>query len=155
MLRYNNRLKPRARELRKNMSDAERVLWSQLRGKQLLGVPFYRQKPIGNYVVDFFAPRARLVVEVDGSQHFDEQHLTSDRRRDAYLAKLGLQVLRMDNQQVLRDTEAVVEVILRTLSDRVRNPPSPPLVKGGMSDASTLMHSIFDVARPCGAQQNS
>lgn len=113
------------------MSAAERVLWSRLRGKQLLGVPFYRQKPIGNYVVDFFAPRARLVVEVDGSQHFDEQHLTSDRRRDAYLAKLGLQVLRMDNQQVLRDTEAVVEVILRTLSDRVRNPPSPPFGKGG------------------------
>ena len=72
MLRYNNRLKPKARDLRKNMTDSENVLWSRLRRKQLLGVQFYRQKPIGNYVVDFFAPRARLVVEVDGSQHMED-----------------------------------------------------------------------------------
>ena|SRR5918992_1450750 len=133
MLRYNNRLKPKARDLRKNITDSENVLWSRLRRKQLLGVQFYRQKPIGNYVVDFFAPRARLVVEVDGSQHMEDHLIRADQRRDAYLTNLGLQVLRFDNRQVLQDTDRVVEVIYRTLSARLDcgNPPYPPLLKGG------------------------
>ena len=67
MLRYKRHLKGKARELRKNMTDSERVLWSRLRGKQLLGVQFYRQKPIGEFIVDFYAPKTKLVVEVDGS----------------------------------------------------------------------------------------
>ena len=69
VLRYKPYLKDKARELRKNMTDSKRVLWSRLRGKQLLGVQFYRQKPIGEYIVDFYALKAKLVVEVDGSQH--------------------------------------------------------------------------------------
>ncbi len=66
MFRYNNRLKSKARELRKAMTEAERLLWSRLRGKQLLGVQFYRQKPIGNYVVDFFAPGQQMKAELEG-----------------------------------------------------------------------------------------
>lgn len=102
------------------------MLWSRLRRKQLLGVQFYRQKPIGNYVVDFFAPRAGLVVEVDGSQHMEDHLIRADQRRDAYLTNLGLQVLRFDNRQVLQDTDRVVEVIYRALSARLdcRNPPT-------------------------------
>ena len=60
------------------MTDSENVLWLRLRRKQLLGVQFYHQKPIGNYVVDFFAPRARLVVEVDGSQHMEDPLVRAD-----------------------------------------------------------------------------
>jgi very-short-patch-repair endonuclease len=133
MLRYNNRLKPKARDLRKNMTDSENVLWSRLRRKQLLGVQFYRQKPIGNYVVDFFAPRARLVVEVDGLQHMEDHLIKTDQRRDAYLANLGLHALRFGNRQVLQDTDRVVEMIYRTLSARLDcgNPPYPPLIKEG------------------------
>ena len=71
------------------MTNAERMLWSKLRRKQVLGIQFYRQKPIGNYIVDFYAPSAKLVVEVDGSQHLEPDHVEQDRRRDRYLAKLG------------------------------------------------------------------
>lgn len=65
MLDYSHNLKQSARELRKSMTDAERVLWLRLRGKQLHGVQFYRQKPIGPYIVDFYAHAARLVIEVE------------------------------------------------------------------------------------------
>ena len=67
MLKYNPRLKNIARQLRENMTDSERLLWSRLRGKQVRGIQFYRQKPIGNYIVDFYAAKILLVVEVDGS----------------------------------------------------------------------------------------
>jgi very-short-patch-repair endonuclease len=71
MLRYNPRLKGRARSLRATLTDAEQRLWTRLRRKQIPGVQFYRQKPIGKYIVDFYAPAARLVVEIDGSQHLE------------------------------------------------------------------------------------
>ncbi len=74
MLKYNPHLRDKARHLRKNLTDSEAALWSRLRNKQLLGIQFYRQKPIGEYIVDFFAPRARLVVEVDGAQHLGGSH---------------------------------------------------------------------------------
>jgi very-short-patch-repair endonuclease len=80
MLRYNPRLKGRARSLRANLTDAEQRLWARLRRKQILGVQFYRQKPIGNYIADFYAPAAQLVVEVDGSQHLDLAQAEHDRR---------------------------------------------------------------------------
>ena len=125
MLPYKGNLRHKGRLLRKKMTDSEQALWSRVRGKQLLGVQFYRQKPIGNYIVDFFAPKAKLVVEVDGSQHMQGEHATKDKRRDAYLASLGLRVLRFDSRQVLRETDAVVEVIFRTMAERLnlRNPP--------------------------------
>ena len=72
MLRYAASLKGQARELRKSLPKSETALWSRLRSTQLLDIHFYRQKPIGQYIVDFFAPRARLVVEVDGSQHMEK-----------------------------------------------------------------------------------
>jgi very-short-patch-repair endonuclease len=68
MLNYNANLKDKTRQLRKNLTESEKALWSRLRNKQLLGIQFYRQKPIGEHIVDFFAPRAKLVIEVDGSQ---------------------------------------------------------------------------------------
>ena len=75
MLRYNPELKPLARSLRSAMTESESALWYRVRGKQISGVQFYRQKPIGNYIVDFYAPRVKLVIEVDGSQHLDGKHL--------------------------------------------------------------------------------
>jgi very-short-patch-repair endonuclease len=128
MLPYNPNLKPPARRLRKEMTDAEQFLWFRLRRKQILGVPFYRQKPLGNFVVDFYAPKAKLVVEVDGSQHADVDHATRDAERDEYLMAQGLRVLRFSNVQVIREIEAVTEAIYRTVE---QNPPSPPFSKGG------------------------
>jgi len=71
MLSYNRNLKPLSRNLRSNMPEAEILLWSKLRGNQLKGLQFYRQKIIDNYIVDFYCPKSRLVVEVDGGQHYD------------------------------------------------------------------------------------
>jgi very-short-patch-repair endonuclease len=130
MLKYDEELKQPARKLRSGMTDAERLLWSRLRGKQILGVQFYRQKPLGQYIVDFHAPAAKLVVEVDGSQHFEAAGQASDRRRDAYLETLGLRVLRFDNLQVLKETEAVLEMILGVVGERVKSPPAPHLQRG-------------------------
>lgn len=127
MLEYHAILKEPARELRKNMTDAERQLWTRLRKKQLLGFQFYRQKPIGGFIVDFYAPAAHLVIEVDGSQHFEEEHHLKDVLRDQYLAELGLVVMRFDNLQVLRDTEAVVNAIV----NQIRKSPPPPLCQRG------------------------
>jgi very-short-patch-repair endonuclease len=127
MLSYNANLKHKARQLRKTMTDSERALWSRLRGKQLLGVQFYRQKPIGDYIVDFFAPRTKLVVEVDGSQHMECNHAEMDKRRDEYLASVGLTVLRFNSRKVLKETDEVVEVIYRIMTEQLHsiNPPVP------------------------------
>ena len=110
-----------ARGLRKNLTDSEHVLWSRLRRKQLEGAQFYRQKPIGKYIVDFFAPSAHLVIEVDGSLHLQEDHQKRDQERDEYLAGLGLEVLRFDSRQVLTETAGVVEVILRRIQAQLND----------------------------------
>jgi len=89
MLPYSRQLKQNSRELRSNMTDAEQKLWYRLRRKQINGWQFYRQKIIGSYIVDFYCPAARLVVELDGSQHFEPQHQAADQKRDAYLVSLG------------------------------------------------------------------
>lgn len=101
------------------MTDAEHRLWFRLRRKQLHGVQFYRQKPLGAYVVDFYAPAVGLVVEVDGGQHFEQAAMLADARRTDVLRGMGLQVLRFDNRQVLLETEAVVEEIWRFVGTRI------------------------------------
>jgi very-short-patch-repair endonuclease len=121
VLRYNPRLKSRARSLRANLTDAEQRLWARLRRKQVLGVQFYRQKPIGNYIADFYAPAARLVVEVDGSQHFEHPQAEHDKHRTAYLKELGLRVLRYTDRQVLLELDSVAEEIFRAVQEK--NPP--------------------------------
>lgn len=129
MLEYSRNLKPPSRELRTNMTDAERVLWSRLRGKQLFDAQFYRQKPIGPYIVDFYCHAAALVVEVDGGQHYEAEHAKRDAERDKYLAEAGLLVVRFDNRQVLLETDAVVEEILKVI-EKSQIPPDPPLQSG-------------------------
>mgnify|MGYP003428853656 FL=1 len=119
MLAYAGKTKPIARSLRLRMTDAEHRLWFRLRRKQLHGVQFYRQKPLGAYVVDFYAPAVGLVVEVDGGQHFEEAAMLADARRTDVLRGMGLQVLRFDNRQVLLETEAVVEEIWRFVGTRI------------------------------------
>ena len=133
MLRYHPHLKDKARQLRKNLTDSELALWSRLRNKQLLDIQFYRQKPIGEHIVDFFAPRIKLVVEVDGSQHMEADHALKDRRRDGYLLSLGLQVLRFNSREVLEESDAVMEAIYRTIAEQLsaKIPPNPPFPKGG------------------------
>jgi very-short-patch-repair endonuclease len=124
MREYRHNLKPPSRELREKMTDAEQLLWSRLRRKQLHGVQFYRQKPIGPYIVDFFAPGAGLVIEVDGSQHSEPGHLERDLMRDRCLVDGGLLVLRFNNRDVLLETDAVVEQIFEEIQRR-KSPLAP------------------------------
>jgi very-short-patch-repair endonuclease len=124
MLKYNLNLKPHARRLRAEMTESETALWWRLRRKQLLGVQFYRQKPIGSYIVDFYAPKAKLVVEVDGSQHLERDFTQQDAQRDEYLTDHGLLVLRFSNLQVLQELDAVVDAIFQRLKNALsENPP--------------------------------
>ena len=111
MLDYEKRLKPLSRSLRNRMTDAERVLWSKLRRKQLKGCQFYRQKIIGPYIVDFYCAAARLVIEVDGGQHYLPEGRARDGVRDAYLEGAGTRVLRLSDREVLEDMSAVLEKI--------------------------------------------
>ena len=132
MLRYNGNLKNKARQLRKNFTDSENALWSCLRNKQLLGVQFYRQKPIGGHIVDLYAPKVKLVIEIDGSQHMQGDHVQKDRRRDEFLASIGLRVLRFDSRQILKESQAVIDVIYRTMASQLNAEiPPPPLFQRG------------------------
>ncbi len=133
MLKYRTDLISAARQLRGHLTDSEAMLWSRVRRKRLLGVQFYRQKPIGDYIVDFFAPRARLVVEVDGSQHLTNHHAQKDTDRDAFLESLGLKVLRFNSREVLKETAGVIKRIYSVIEERVKKeiPPGPPFCKGG------------------------
>jgi very-short-patch-repair endonuclease len=111
MIHYDTRLKPVSRSLRNNMTDAERLLWSKLRRKQLRGQQFYRQKTIGRFIVDFYCATGKLVVEVDGGQHYTEEGKTKDRLRDEALSKLGVKVLRFSDKEVLESMNGVLERI--------------------------------------------
>lgn len=118
MLEYDSKLKMLACQLRGNMTEAEQKIWVHLRAKQINGVQFYRQKPLGSYIVDFYAEQARLVIEIDGAQHFEAAHQARDNVRDAWLTQQGLKVLRYDNLQALNETEAVLEHIREAVMDR-------------------------------------
>ena len=107
-LRRQQVIEARAHAMRRVPSEPERIMWQALRASQL-GTPFRRQVVLAGFVVDFFAPAARLVVEVDGVQHRSRRG--ADRRRDARLVELGLRVLRLEAQLVLaRPAEAVAQV---------------------------------------------
>ncbi len=95
------------------MTDAEIVLWAKVRRKQISGLQFHRQKPLGNYIVDFYCPTVRLVIEIDGSQHYQPDGMQSDSIRDDYLKSLGLSVLRFSNIDVLSNMDGVVATIVR------------------------------------------
>ena len=123
MLPYKSKLKPLSRDLRSNMTDAEQLLWFRLRRKQVLGLQFYRQKPLAGYITDFYCAAAKLVIELDGAQHFETAAQERDQQRTAALQRLGLRVIRFDNHQVLSELEDVMGVILAECSQRKANPP--------------------------------
>ncbi|RKG35209.1 DUF559 domain-containing protein [Acinetobacter guerrae] len=119
---YNKNLKLPSRDLRKNMTDAEQVLWQSIRRKQILGLQFYRQKPLLNFIVDFYCPAADLVIECDGGQHYTEDGLAADKSRDYALNELGLMVLRFSNHEILTEIDAVVAQIYCVVRQRLESP---------------------------------
>jgi very-short-patch-repair endonuclease len=112
---YNPGLKKFSQELRKNMTDAERLVWSRIRRKQLKGLQVYRQRIIGNYIVDFYCPKAKLVVELDGGQHFTEEGLKKDAVRDVWINNQGFTVLRFSDEEVLSNLDGVLEKIYENM----------------------------------------
>ena len=124
---YGRKLKPFSRALRSNMTDAERHLWQRLRNKQLCEAQFYRQKPLLSFIVDFYCPSAKLVIELDGGQHFEPEFSARDKERDAQLAAIGLKVLRFDDRQVLLETAGVLEIVYAELVARLGRNANPPL----------------------------
>jgi len=120
-----------AKTLRSNMTDAERRLWYRLRAHRFGGHKFKRQVPVGPYVVDFACLSRGIVIEVDGGQHANS---LTDPVRDAYLRGKGFQVLRFWNNDVLGNTQGVLEMILSTLDPSpgaLCAPPSPPAGEKG------------------------
>lgn len=103
----------------------ERVLWQRLKQRQLAGVKFRRQASVGRYVVDFYAPQKKLIIEIDGAGHMRASAQTYDQERDAFLSSLGLRVIRFTNVDILENMEGVIEVILASLDHRTP-PPAPP-----------------------------
>ena len=91
------------------MTDAEKLLWSKIRGKQLSGLQFYRQKIIGNYIADFYCPKSRLVIEIDGGQHYSPEGREEDRLRDEFMVRAGVRVLRFSDREVLENLGSVLE----------------------------------------------
>jgi very-short-patch-repair endonuclease len=116
----------RARTLRRHMTDAERLLWHHLRGRRLSGWKFRRQHEIDRYIVDFVCTDAQLIMELDGGQHLEQAEQDAERTRR--LAAMGYRLLRFWDDEVLRNTETVLEVIWEAVA---RAAPHPnPLPEG-------------------------
>ena len=111
ILQYNPKLKELARQLRNNSTETEIYLWLKLKGKQMYGYDFHRQKPIDNYIVDFFCPKLMLAIEVDGYSHELIEIYKKDTIKEKRLNDLGINVLRFSDQEVLKDMENVIRVI--------------------------------------------
>lgn len=114
----------RAKHLRGNQTDAEMQIWYQLRAHRFLGLKFKRQKPVGRYIVDFICSDIGLVIELDGGQH-NASRREHDRQRDAWLRQQGLTVLRFWNDDVLRDTDSVLEAVRQAVVAKRPSPPAP------------------------------
>ncbi|MEH8048130.1 endonuclease domain-containing protein [Gallibacterium anatis] len=108
---YSKNLKELSQKLRSNQTDAERKLWQRINRDQLLGFRFNRQKPLLNYIVDFYCAKAKLIIELDGSHHYEPEYQEKDRQRDDELRSLGFTVMRFSNDEIYYEIEAVVEQI--------------------------------------------
>ena len=106
-------------QLRANMPKPEQVLWQRIRRKQL-GVKFRRQHGIGRYIVDFYCAELNLVIEIDGDSHFSDEGKEKDTIRDAFMEALGIKVLRFTNEEVMKQTESVLERLFNLV--RSNNP---------------------------------
>jgi very-short-patch-repair endonuclease len=113
--RVSGKLRNNAKALRRDMTEAERIIWYNVRAHRFQGASFRRQTPVGPYVVDFICHAAKLIIELDGGQHFEPENISLDLRRDAYLRALGYRVLRFSNLDVMTNKAGVLETIAAAL----------------------------------------
>lgn len=123
--KISDKLRANARALRRNSTDAERILWSELRAGRLNGVNFRRQVPIENYIADFICYAAKLVIELDGGGHFSDEGERADARRSAAIEAKGFKVLRFSNLDVMTNRGGVLETIATTVAERAPTPTLP------------------------------
>lgn len=108
---YRSDLKELARDLRNNSTKSEIRLWKYLKGKQMRGYDFHRQKPLGDYIVDFFCHELRLALELDGYSHLIDEIKEKDAIKEKSVQELGIHVLRFSDQHVLKDIDNVMRAI--------------------------------------------
>jgi very-short-patch-repair endonuclease len=129
---YNPILKERARALRKNMTRGEVLLWTKLSRKQMCGYDFDRQRPIDDYVVDFYCKELRLAIEIDGWSHAVKG--MRDVARQKRLESVGIQFLRFTEQNVVADLQSVADQIEMWIQQEMARKPTPSPSKGGEQD---------------------
>jgi len=129
-----------AKNLRINQTDAEKILWKLLKSKQLDNTKFRRQQPIGNYIVDFVSLDKKLVIELDGGQHAEDEN--KDQKRDRWLISQGFKVLRFWNNDVLQNIEGVLESIMEKIS------PSPSPSPQGRGEEKLSSSTLTDTSGP-------
>ncbi|WP_374111838.1 endonuclease domain-containing protein [Phormidium yuhuli] len=122
ILPYNPKLKEIAQQLRKNMTTPEIRLWNHLKRRQMQGFDFDRQRPIDEYIVDFYCKQLMLAIEIDGSSHDSEEAQEQDRYRQARLEALGVRFLRFTNWQVMHETDGVLRAIRQWIRDNSSTP---------------------------------
>jgi very-short-patch-repair endonuclease len=115
---HNKFLQNNAKNLRKNLTAQERKLWHSIRNRQVLNVKFLRQKILSNYIVDFYSAEIKLVIELDGGQHYDTNNILKDKRRDIILSKYGITVLRFTNLDINLRFNSVMDVIYNEIEAR-------------------------------------
>ena len=114
---YNPALKELARELRNNMTFAEKATWRMLNGKQFKGYDFHRQKPIGEFIADFYCYNLRLVIEIDGITHLDKDVIKKDRIKSQYFNSIGLNILRFTDDLVLGNWMMVEKELIKYIKE--------------------------------------
>lgn len=123
--------KEKRRHLRNNATPAERKLWSELRRSQLDGIKFRRQQGIGPYIVDFYCPKFKLVIELDGESHNSIDAKEYDTERTQFLSLFNLKVIRFSNDEVYKNMDAVIQKILKEIHSFVPTTPQSPPQRGG------------------------
>jgi len=116
---YNPKLKEQAKRLRKNSTFSERLLWKHLKGRQILGYQFSRQKPIDEYIVDFYCNKLRLIIEIDGISHSEKKEY--DQKRHKKLKDLGLEIIHFDGYYVVNHIHETLEMLINKINEIKQN----------------------------------
>jgi len=142
---YNPILVKRAKELRQNATPAEILLWKYLKGNQMYGFDFDRQKPIDDYIVDLYCKKLKLAIEIDGGSHAGKYEY--DKKRQKRLELFGIQFLRFSEKEVLKDLDNVLSSIEGWILDHAEPPQPPESIRDKLSqEGSFLMENIINVS---------
>lgn len=135
-IRNDPALKCRRQELRRNQTEAEKAFWSRVRDRRFCGIRFVRQYSTGPYILDFYCPKLKLAIELDGGQHAHDDNQEYDAARSAYLKSQGIDVMRFWNHEVLQNTDSVLAMIAQKIT-----PPSPLTLRGATDEEQKIIEA--------------